>query len=200
MFASIADGDTRIKGLLKGEDNLATLKAFRQMGIWIEEHGDIVVVHGNGLNGLREPEDFIDAGNSGTTIRLITGLLAGQNFFSSITGDQYLRKRPMKRVIDPLSQMGARIFGRENGNKAPLAIVGSKLKGITYNSPIASAQVKSAILLAALYTDGLTTVIEPMLSRDHTERMLAYFGAKVERTDNSVSIAGGQKLAGGGRL
>ncbi|MEK6726414.1 MAG: 3-phosphoshikimate 1-carboxyvinyltransferase [Deltaproteobacteria bacterium] len=200
MFASIADGDTRIKGLLKGEDNLATLKAFRQMGIWIEEHGDIVVVHGNGLNGLREPEDFIDAGNSGTTIRLITGLLAGQNFFSSITGDQYLRKRPMKRVIDPLSQMGARIFGRENGNKAPLAIVGSKLKGITYNSPIASAQVKSAILLAALYTDGLTTVIEPMLSRDHTERMLAYFGAKVERTDNSVSIAGGQKLAGGGEI
>lgn len=196
MFASIAEGDTRIKGLLKGEDNMATLKAFSQMGVWIEESGNIVVVHGNGLNGLREPEDFIDAGNSGTTIRLITGLLSGQSFFSAVTGDQYLRKRPMKRVIEPLTQMGARIFGRESGNKAPLAIVGTKLKGISYNSPIASAQVKSAILLAGLYADGVTTVTEPTLSRDHTERMLTYFGANVERKGNTVSIEGGQKLEG----
>lgn len=195
MFASIAEGDTRIKGLLKGEDNMATLKAFRQMGVWIQDD-DCVTVHGNGLNGLREPEEVIDAGNSGTTTRLLTGLLAGQEFYSVITGDQYLRKRPMKRVIEPLIQMGAKIFGRENGNKAPLAIVGSKLKGITYSSPIASAQVKSAILLAGLYADGLTTVTEPTLSRDHTERMLAYLGATMERKGTSVSISGGQKLTG----
>jgi 3-phosphoshikimate 1-carboxyvinyltransferase len=194
MFASIADGKTRINGLLKGEDNMATLKAFRQMGIVIDEIGEDVVVHGRGLHGLKEPEDVIDAGNSGTTIRLITGLLSGQTFFSTLTGDQYLRKRPMKRVIEPLSKMGAKIFGREGGNKAPLAVVGSNLKGITYNSTIASAQVKSAILLAGLYADGVTTVTEPTLSRDHSERMLAYFGAKVERNDNSVSIAGGQRL------
>ena len=196
MFASIADGDTRIKGLLKGEDNMATLKAFRQMGIAIDEVGEDVVVHGKGLHGLKEPEDFIDAGNSGTTIRLITGLLSGQKFFSTLTGDQYLRKRPMKRVIEPLSQMGAKIFGREGGNKAPLAIAGSKLKGITYNSPIASAQVKSAILLAGLYADGVTTVTEPTVSRDHTERMLTYFGAKIKREGTKVSIEAGQKLTG----
>lgn len=194
MLASIAEGDTRIIGLLKGEDNMATLKAFRQMGIKIDELGDEVVVHGNGLHGLKEPEDFIDAGNSGTTIRLIAGLLSGQGFFSAVTGDKYLRKRPMKRVIEPLSQMGARIFGRENGNKAPLAIVGSKLKGITYNSPVASAQVKSSILLAGLYAEGVTTVSEPSLSRDHTERMLAYFAAKVERKGIAVSIVGKQRL------
>src|SRR3990172_7861519 len=196
MFASIADGDTRIKGLLKGEDNMATLKAFRQMGIAIDEVGEDVVVHGKGLHGLKEPEDFIDAENSGTTIRLITGLLSGQKFFSTLTGDQYLRKRPMKRVIEPLSQMGAKIFGREGGNKAPLAIAGSKLKGITYNSPIASAQVKSAILLAGLNADGVTTVTEPTVSRDHTERMLTYFGAKIKREGTKVSIEAGQKLTG----
>jgi len=196
IVASIADGNTRIKGLLKGEDNMATLKAFKQMGIIIDELGEDVVVHGKGLRGLKESEDFIDAGNSGTTIRLLTGLLSGQEFFSVLTGDQYLRKRPMKRVVEPLSLMGAKIFGREKGNKAPLAIVGSKLKGITYNSPVASAQIKSAILLAGLYADGMTTVTEPTLSRDHTERMLAYFGAEVERSGTAVSIAGGQKLSG----
>jgi len=200
MLGSIADGDTTIRGLLKGEDNMATLKAFRQMGVRIDEHppqaDGIVAIQGKGLHALKEPEDFIDAGNSGTTIRLLTGLLAGQKFFSAVTGDQYLRKRPMKRVVEPLHQMGAKIFGREDGNKAPLAIVGSKLKGITYNSPVASAQVKSAILLAGLYADGGTTVAEPTLSRDHTERMLTYFGAEVKRSGTAVSIAGGQKLTG----
>ena len=197
MLGSIADGDTTIKGLLKGEDNMATLKAFGQMGIRIDEHKNgIVAIQGKGLHGLTEPQDVIDAGNSGTTIRLLTGLLSGQNFFSVITGDQYLRKRPMKRVVEPLAQMGAKIFGRENGNKAPLAIVGSKLKGITYNSPVASAQVKSAILLAGLYADGRTTVAEPTLSRDHTERMLKYFGVKIEQKATSVSISSGQKLIG----
>lgn len=197
MLGSIADGDTSIKGLLRGEDNMATLKAFRQMGVRIDEHENgIVAIQGKGLHGLTEPQDIIDAGNSGTTIRLLTGLLSGQNFFSAITGDQYLRKRPMKRVVEPLSQMGARIFGRENGNKAPLVIVGSKLKGITYNSPVASAQVKSAVLLAGLYADGRTTVTEPAISRDHTERMLVYFGAEVKRSGTRVSIKGGQKLIG----
>ncbi|MDP2681671.1 MAG: 3-phosphoshikimate 1-carboxyvinyltransferase [Deltaproteobacteria bacterium] len=197
MLGSIAEGDTTIKGLLKGEDNMATLKAFGQMGIRIDEHKNgIVAIQGKGLHGLTEPQDVIDAGNSGTTIRLLTGLLSGQNFFSVITGDQYLRKRPMKRVVEPLAQMGAKIFGRENGNKAPLAIIGSKLKGITYNSPVASAQVKSAVLLAGLSADGVTTVTEPTISRDHTERMLAYFGAKVKRSGTAVSIAGGQKLFG----
>ncbi|MBI5328424.1 MAG: 3-phosphoshikimate 1-carboxyvinyltransferase [Deltaproteobacteria bacterium] len=197
MLGSIAEGDTTIKGLLKGEDNMATLKAFRQMGIRIDEHENgIVAIQGKGLHGLKEPEDFIDAGNSGTTMRLLTGLLSGQKFFSVLTGDQYLRKRPMKRVVEPLNLMGAKIFGREDGNKAPLAIVGSKLKGMTYNSPVASAQIKSAILMAGLYADGVTTVIEPTISRDHTERMLAYFGADVKRNGATVSIKGGQKLVG----
>ncbi|MBI3753669.1 MAG: 3-phosphoshikimate 1-carboxyvinyltransferase [Deltaproteobacteria bacterium] len=197
MLGSIAEGDTTIRGLLKGEDNMATLKAFRQMGVRIDEHENgVVAIQGKGLHGLKEPEDFIDAGNSGTTMRLLTGLLSGQGFFSVLTGDQYLRKRPMKRVVEPLSLMGARIFGRENGNKAPLAIVGSKLKGITYNSPVASAQVKSAVLLAGLSADGVTTVTEPIISRDHTERMLAYFGAEVKRSGATVSIKGGQKLVG----
>lgn len=200
MLASIAVGDTTIKGLLKGEDNMATLKAFRRMGVIIEELDDEVIVHGTGLRGLLEPDDVIDAGNSGTTIRLITGLLAGQNFFSAITGDQYLRKRPMKRVIEPLSGMGATIYGRDGGNKAPLAIVGSKLKGIVYNSPIASAQVKSAILLAGLYAEGITTVNEPNISRDHTERMLHSFGVELERKGTSVSIRGGQTLRGGNNI
>jgi len=197
MFGSIAEGDTTIKGLLKGEDNMATLKAFRQMGVRIDEHKNgIVAIQGKGLYGLAEPQDVIDAGNSGTTMRLLTGLLSGQEFFSVLTGDQYLRKRPMKRVVEPLGQMGARIFGREGGNKAPLAIVGSKLKGITYNSPVASAQVKSAVLLAGLSADGVTTVTEPTISRDHTERMLAYFGAEIKRNGATVSINGGQKLFG----
>lgn len=197
MLASIADGDTRIKGLLMGEDNMATLNAFRRMGIIIDELNGEVIVHGKGLRGLMEPDDVIDAGNSGTTIRLMSGLLAGQNFFSVITGDRYLRVRPMKRVIEPLSKMGAKIYGRDDGTTAPLAIVGSQLRQqAPYNSPIASAQVKSAILLAGLYADGVTTVIEPTISRDHTERMLSYFGVKLERKETSVSIKGGQTLRG----
>lgn len=198
MFASIAEGDTRIKGLLKGEDNMATLNAFRQMGIAMDEfENGTVLVHGKGLHGLTEPDDVIDAGNSGTTIRLMTGLLAGQDFFSVITGDRYLRARPMKRVIEPLSRMGARISGRGKGNFAPLAITGTGLKGISYCSSIASAQVKSAILLAGLYAEGITTVTEPTLSRDHTERMLTCLGAKVSMEGTSVTIAGGQKLVKG---
>jgi len=196
IFSSIADGNSTIRGLLKGEDNMATLKAFRKMGIDIEEGDGSIVVHGKGLHGLSEPDDVIDAGNSGTTIRLLSGLLSGQNFYSVITGDRYLRQRPMKRIVEPLSVMGATIMGRDGGNKAPLSIKGSKLRGIDYISPVASAQVKSAVILAGLYAEGLTSVTEPLISRDHTERMLSYFGASIKRKGRSVSIESGQRLEG----
>ena len=197
IIGSLAKGKTRIIGASRGDDNLRTLNAFRMMGIQVDEpKGDQLIINGGGLYALTEPEDVIDAGNSGTTVRLLTGLLSGQRFFSVITGDRYLRKRPMKRVVEPLSSMGAKIWGRGNGNFAPLAINGTRLNPIDYVSPIASAQVKSAILLAGLYADGVTKVTEPSLSRDHTERMLRFFGANLKRDDNSVSIAGGSNLDG----
>ncbi|MBI4618800.1 MAG: 3-phosphoshikimate 1-carboxyvinyltransferase [Desulfobacterales bacterium] len=197
IIGSLAKGKTIIIGPSRGDDNLRTLNAFRMMGIKVDEPKvDQLIINGRGLYGLTEPEDVIDAGNSGTTVRLLTGLLSGQRFFSVITGDRYLRKRPMKRVVEPLSSMGAKIWGRGNGNFAPLVINGTKLNPIDYVSPIASAQVKSAILLAGLYTDGVTKVTEPFLSRDHTERMLRFFGANLKRKDNSVSIAGGSNLEG----
>ena len=197
IIGSLAKGKTRIIEPSRGDDNLRTLNAFRMMGIEVDEPKvDQLIINGRGLYGLTEPEDIIDAGNSGTTVRLLTGLLTGQRFFSVITGDRYLRKRPMKRVVEPLSSMGAKIWGRENGNFAPLVINGTRLNPIDYISPIASAQVKSAILLAGLYADGVTKITEPSLSRDHTERMLRFFGANLKRDDNSVSIAGGSNLDG----
>ncbi|MFA4910782.1 MAG: 3-phosphoshikimate 1-carboxyvinyltransferase [Desulfobacteria bacterium] len=197
IIGSLAKGKTRIIEPSRGDDNLRTLNAFRMMGIEVDEPKvDQLIINGRGLYGLTEPEDVIDAGNSGTTVRLLTGLLTGQRFFSVITGDRYLRKRPMKRVVEPLSSMGAKIWGRENGNFAPLVINGTGLNPIDYVSPIASAQVKSAILLAGLYADGVTKITEPSLSRDHTERMLRFFGANLKRDDNSVSIAGGSNLDG----
>ncbi|HVY55073.1 MAG TPA: 3-phosphoshikimate 1-carboxyvinyltransferase, partial [Thermodesulfobacteriota bacterium] len=146
-------------------------------------------INGKGLTGLNEPDDVIDAGNSGTTTRLLTGLLSAQGFFTAVTGDKYLRARPMRRVVDPLRLMGAKITGREDGNKLPLAIEGGTLKGISYKLPVASAQVKSALLLAGMYADGETEVIEPEPTRDHTERMLRYFGVKIDKKGNSVRIA-----------
>src|SRR6185369_1663422 len=143
---------------------------------------------------LKEPGDVLDCGNSGTTIRLITGLLSGQSFFSVVTGDQYLRKRPMKRVVEPLSRMGARIAGRNGGTLAPLAITGGSLKGIDYQSPVSSAQIKSSLMLAGLYADGETSVSEPSLSRDHSERMFRHFGASLVRNDNGVTVRGGVEL------
>ncbi len=196
MLGAIAQGITTVTGFLRGEDNLATLNAFRAMGVLIEDDGVTLTIHGRGLHGLKEPEDLIDCGNSGTSIRLLAGLLSGQSFFSVLTGDQYLRRRPMRRVVTPLARMGARIGGRAGGEKAPLAITGSSLTGIVYDSPIASAQVKSAILLAALYAAGETVVREPHLSRDHSERMLGYFGADLERTGTEVRIRGGRELTG----
>jgi 3-phosphoshikimate 1-carboxyvinyltransferase len=195
MLGSIANGITTVTGFLRGEDNLATLNAFRLMGVTIEDDGSVLKIHGRGLHGLTEPDDVVDCGNSGTSIRLLTGLLSGQKFFSVLTGDKYLRKRPMKRVVSPLTAMGATIAGRAGGEKAPLAITGKQLTAVSYDSPVSSAQVKSAILLAGLYADGETTVTEPHLSRDHSERMLRHFGADIHVSGASVMIRGGRELS-----
>jgi 3-phosphoshikimate 1-carboxyvinyltransferase len=165
------------------------------MGVTIAQTGtDALEIKGVGLNGLKEPGDVLDCGNSGTTMRLMSGLLAGQNFFSVLTGDKYLRKRPMKRVVTPLVAMGAQIWGRDGGERAPLAIQGGALTPTTYASPVSSAQVKSAVLLAGLSVDGETTVTEPHLSRDHSECMLSCFGAEVRPFEGGVSLTGRPKL------
>ncbi len=194
MLGAIANGDTTVRGFLRGEDNMSTMHAFRAMGVDIRDDGETIRIVGRGLHGLTEPGDVLDCGNSGTTIRLITGLLAGQSFFSVVTGDQYLRKRPMKRIVEPLSRMGARIAGRNNGTLAPLAITGGSLKGIDYVSPVSSAQIKSSLMLAGLYAEGETTVSEPSLSRDHSERMFRLFGASVVRNEQGVTVSGGVEL------
>ena len=196
MLGSLARGVTTVRGFLRGEDNISTLNAFRAMGVTVDDDGETLRIEGKGLHGLSEPSDVLDCGNSGTSMRLITGLLAGQHFFSILTGDRYLRNRPMKRVIEPLGRMGASIFGRAGGDKAPLAIVGRELTGIDYVSPVASAQVKSAIVLAGLYAAGETTVIEPHLSRDHSERMLRYFGADIAALPRGARVRGGRELQG----
>lgn len=197
MLGSLAAGTTMVHGFLHGEDNHATLNAFRAMGIAIEElDGGVLRIAGKGLDGLQEPQTVLDCGNSGTTIRLMTGLLSGQAFFSVLTGDRYLCKRPMKRVVGPLAGMGAQIWGRGGGDLAPLAIRGGQLQAVDYTSPIASAQVKSALMLAGLYAEGVTTVREPHLSRDHSERMLRYFGAEVQPFAGGVSISGRPRLQG----
>jgi 3-phosphoshikimate 1-carboxyvinyltransferase len=196
MLGSIAKGRTTIRNFLRGGDNFSTMGAFRGMGVPISDDGTVITVEGVGLHGLKEPGDVLDCGNSGTTIRLMTGLLSGQSFFTVLTGDQYLRKRPMKRVLEPLARMGAKIAGRGNGTLAPLAITGTALSGIAYDSPIASAQVKSALMLAGLYASGETTVSEPSLSRDHSERMFRFFGADVEALDNGAKVRGGRELQG----
>jgi 3-phosphoshikimate 1-carboxyvinyltransferase len=196
MLGSLAQGTTRITNFLRGEDNFSTMGAFRAMGVPIEDDGQTVTVHGVGLHGLQEPDNVLDCGNSGTTIRLMTGLLSGQRFFSVLTGDQYLRKRPMKRVVEPLARMGARIAGRGGGTLAPLAITGGPLSGVAYNSPIASAQVKSALMLAGLFASGETSVTEPSLSRDHSERMFRFFGADLDTLHNGVQVRGGRELQG----
>lgn len=196
MLGAIANGVTTVRGFLRGEDNLSTMHAFRAMGVEIVDDGETVKITGRGLYGLKEPADVLDCGNSGTTIRLITGLLSGQSFFSVVTGDQYLRKRPMKRVVEPLTLMGASISGRKGGTLAPLAIDGASLKGIAYQSPVSSAQIKSSIMLAGLYAAGETSVSEPSLSRDHSERMFQLFGASLVRGDKAVTVRGGVELTG----
>lgn len=196
MFGALAEGTTTISGFLPGADCLSTISCFRRMGIAIEQQGDQVVVHGKGWFGLEEPKEKLDVGNSGTTIRLISGILSTQPFHVVLEGDESIAKRPMRRVVGPLRQMGAKIDGRKNGEFTPLAIRGTELTGIHYESPVASAQVKSAILLAGLQAKGVTSVREPHLSRDHTERMLAAFGVDVVRDGLLVSVEGGQRLVG----
>lgn len=200
MLGAIARGETTIEGLLLGEDPRSTAKCFRAMGAEISElNTEKVVVKGIGLGNLQEPDNVLDAGNSGTTLRLMLGLLASHpGRFFTVTGDNSLRSRPMSRVVKPLQQMGATIWGRKDNTLAPLAVRGQKLKPFHYHSPIASAQVKSCILLAGLMTEGKTTVTEPALSRDHSERMLRAFGAKLEvdPSTNSVTITGQPDLTG----
>ncbi len=182
MFGAISEGVTQIDGFLMGDDCLSTIKCFRQLGIEIEINENRVVVYGKGLYGLRKSANILDVGNSGTTLRLITGLLSAQNFSTEITGDASIQKRPMDRVIIPLSEMGANIEGK----LCPIKIDGSTLKGIDYTLPVASAQVKSAILLASLYAEGQTIITEPAPTRDHTEIMLNYLGANIKKDGNKI--------------
>lgn len=200
MLGAIAQGETIIEGLLLGEDPRSTAVCFRAMGAEISElNSQQVIVKGVGLGNLQEPEDLLDAGNSGTTMRLMLGLLASHpDRLYVVTGDNSLRSRPMSRVVKPLSQMGASIWGRNNNSLAPLAVRGRQLKPTHYHSPIASAQVKSCVLLAGLMVDGQTTVTEPALSRDHSERMLRAFGATldIDRQTNSVTLTGKPTLKG----
>ncbi|ACN98673.1 3-phosphoshikimate 1-carboxyvinyltransferase [Sulfurihydrogenibium azorense Az-Fu1] len=180
ILPSLAEGESVIKNFLKAGDTLTTLNVYRKLGVDIEEKDNVIYVKGKGLEGLKEPDDVLDMGNSGTTTRLTLGVLAGQNFFATLTGDDSLRKRPMKRVVDPLSEMGAKVDGRKEANNLPISIRGGKLKGISYFNSKMSAQVKSAILLAGLYAETPTEVVEPIVSRDHTEKMLNWMGANIE--------------------
>ncbi|MDD6331947.1 MAG: 3-phosphoshikimate 1-carboxyvinyltransferase [Clostridium sp.] len=199
MLGALADGITEVHGFLQGADCLSSISCFEKMGVTIENQKDIVRIHGLGLHHLKTPVETLDVGNSGTTTRLMSGILAAQNFSSIINGDASIQKRPMRRIITPLSQMGASITSLNNNDCAPLRIDGRPLHGIHYQSPVASAQVKSAILLAGLYAEGETSVTEPYVSRDHTERMLASFGVPIHcegttATVRSVSALHAQKL------
>lgn len=196
MFGAIAEGTTTVQNFLVGEDCLSTISCFKEMGVSIKQEGTNVTIEGKGLTGLKEPVNFLNVGNSGTTTRLMLGILAGRPFHACIIGDESIAKRPMDRVTRPLKQMGAHIDGRGNGSFTPIAIRGGNLKGIYYKSPVASAQVKSSILLAGLQAEGTTTVEEPYKSRDHTERLLSAFGVEVKTEGLAVSVAGGQKLTG----
>ena len=196
MFGALSEGITEAENFLTGADCLSTISCFRQMGISVEQNGTSVVVHGKGLHGLTRPSGIIDAGNSGTTVRLLSGILAGQPFDSMITGDASIQKRPMKRVMTPLSQMGASITSVHENGCAPLQIKGSPLHGIHYLSPVASAQVKSCVLLAGLYADAPTSVTEPAISRNHSELMLRYFGADIQCEGTTSTVLPDPRLVG----
>ncbi len=196
MLGSISEGRTRIKGLLRGADCLSTMSCMRDLGVSIDDDGDEIVVHGNGLHGLKAPSKMLYTGNSGTTTRILSGILAGQPFETTLTGDSSIEKRPMKRIIDPLTLMNAEISSVKGNDCAPLSIKPSNLHGINYDSPVASAQVKSCILLAGLYADSPTTITEPALSRNHTELMLKAFGADIETGGFSATLTPGNELHG----
>ena len=196
MFGSIAKGTTEIHNFLEGADCLSTISCFRTMGIDIENKNGIITVHGNGLRGLKASNCVLDCGNSGTTTRLISGILAPQTFDVTLTGDESIQKRPMKRIIEPLCMMGADITSIRDNGCAPLMIRGKHLHGIHYHSKVASAQVKSAVLLAGLYAEGETTVTEPKLSRNHTELMLKFFGADIHTSGTSATVLPAAELFG----
>lgn len=201
MLGSIANGLTELTGFLDGADCRSTIQCFQQMGISIEKEGDHVYIHGKGLHGLSMPHNVLDVGNSGTTTRLISGILSGQPFTSHLNGDASIQKRPMKRIIDPLTQMGSSIFSDYGNDCAPLTIEGTSvtkkaLHAISYTSPVASAQVKSAVLLAGLYAEGATSFTEPYLSRNHTELMINGFGGQVVSENTTAIITGGTNLTG----
>ena len=196
MFGAISQGITELSGFLDGADCRSTISCFQKMGIEIHQENDHVIIHGKGLYGLSEPSEILDVGNSGTTTRLISGILSGSPIISTLNGDASIQKRPMGRIITPLSMMGADIVSLRGNNCAPLKITGGHLHSIHYDSPVASAQVKSAVLLAGLYCDGITSVTEPVLSRNHTELMLKGFGADVTSQDRCASVKGLPKLYG----
>lgn len=196
MFGSLAEGVTEVTGFLRGADCLSTIDCFRRLGISIEDKDERILIHGKGLHGLSAPTQILDAGNSGTTTRLISGILSGQAFETTLTGDASIQKRPMGRIIEPLSQMGASITSLSGNGCAPLRIQGRPLHGIHYTTKVASAQVKSSILLAGLYADTPTSVTEPALSRNHSELMLHFFGADVKSEGTTATIQPEPKLIG----
>ena len=196
MLGALAKGTTSVTNFLKGADCLSTISCFEKMGIEIEQLPSEILIHGKGLHGLNAPETILDAGNSGTTTRLLSGILAGQAFCTTLTGDASIQKRPMTRIITPLSQMGGKIESLSDNGCAPLKITGHPLKPIHYLSPVSSAQVKSCVLLAGMYADGITKVTEPYLSRNHSEMMLRSFGADVISEGTTAAITGNPVLEG----
>ncbi len=196
MFGALAEGITEITGFLRGADCLSTISCFRKLGVEVDEPEDKILIHGKGLHGLSAPVLTLDTGNSGTTTRLLSGILAGQKFTSVLDGDASIRKRPMGRIMTPLSQMGAHIRSIQDNGCVPLEITGTTLHGISYHSPVASAQVKSAVLLAGLYADGETSVTEPAISRNHTELMLKSFGADIKTDGLTATLRPGARLHG----
>ena len=196
IFSSLAKGRSLVENFLRAEDPISTVNAFRALGVDIVDKDGNLIVNGNGIYGLREPHNVIDCGNSGTTIRMLSGVLSGNPFFSVLTGDESLRARPMARIITPLRQMGGDFMARDGDRYPPVAIRGKKLMPIQYEMPFASAQVKSAVLLAGLYAEGMTEVREPARSRDHTERILPAFGAEITVDGLCVRIKGGTELKG----
>lgn len=197
MFGAVSRGETIVRNFLFGADCLSTISCFRKLGVRIEQEQNEIKIYGEGWNGLKEPSSILDVGNSGTTTRLMLGILAGRPFHSVVIGDDSIAKRPMNRVVLPLRKMGATINGREKGNYTPIAIQGgSPLKSIIYELPVASAQVKSCLLLAGLQADGETTIIEPTATRDHTERMIQHFGGELSVQNNRITVKGNQQLTG----
>ncbi len=196
MFGALSEGKTTIRHFLKGEDCLSTIDCFRKLGVQIDETDEEIIVHGTGWDGLKEPSEILNTGNSGTTTRLMLGILAGRPFHSVMIGDESIGKRPMDRVTVPLAAMGADIAGRENGRFTPLSIRGKKLETIEYKLPVASAQVKSAVIFAALQANGESVIVEPEATRDHTEKMIEQFGGSIRREGNRIIVKGGQQFKG----